>query len=399
MKHRSSCGAASAARFFDALESFGLVVFLVGLPLSEAAKSAGLFLAFVGFAGSLTLGGPRGNLRRPPGVALLAFVAVGAASLAVAAPGFRSPKGLFSLAATAIPYLIVADACRRPSRRVLLCGAILVGASAASFAGFAAFTPSPIERLGLPSIENAIPAAEYLGASLSMSIAILVAEWRATIVGPLTGLGLLSTAVALVMTESRGPMIGAVLGAVTAVGMSFRRKRYALLLGVLLGVTAVLFARFHPEARAVKGQLWQTRTAATRVFAWRHAADLIAERPLLGHGPGTFARHGIVYVDEFGAELQQNAHNVCVQAAVETGLLGCGALLAFLVLGIRGAFRAVRRSTWPLERAIAVGSLAGVLAILASGAFSVSTDAEPGMLLFALMGLAVPGEERRDADR
>jgi O-antigen ligase len=114
---------------------------------------------------------------------------------------------------------------------------------------------------------------------------------------------------------------------------------------------------------------------------------------VLGHGLGSFGSLMVVYEDEIGAIHQGNAHNALLHVTVETGFLGCGALLVFLVLGIRGVWRAIRAAQPGAGRAISVGALAGVVAILVAGAFSVSIDAEPGILCYALLALGQP--ERR----
>ena len=155
---------AGADRFFEAIESLGLVVLLASLPVSEAAKSAGLFLATLGFVGRRLSGSPFPEWRRAPTVALAAFYLIAAASMLVQAPDARRPESLFSLATTLVAFPIALDACARRGRRVLFIGAILVGGAAAAVLGHADYMSDRWLRLVLPSIENAVPAAEYLGA-------------------------------------------------------------------------------------------------------------------------------------------------------------------------------------------------------------------------------------------
>jgi O-antigen ligase len=378
-----------AGRFFEAVESLGLVILLAGLAVSEAAKSAGFLLAAIGFVGRRLSGDPFAEWRRPPTIALGAFYLLAVASVLARPPEERRPEALASLAMTIAAFPIVLDACARSGRRALLAGATLAGGALAAALGYAEYMTGTWKRLALPSIENAVPAAEYLGGVGALALATLAAVWRRPAAGPAVGFVLGVSWLTLLMTKSRGPMLGATLGAVTAVGASVRRRHAAALL-IVIGLGAVVFWRTHPEARAVDDLLVGSRAAASRVYTWRRTVERIAERPVLGHGHGSYKSLMIVYEDEVGAIHQGNAHNALLHATAETGLLGCGALVAFLVLGIRGASRALRGAPPGPDRAISAGALAGAVAILAAGAFSVSVDAEPGILLYALLALGQP---------
>jgi O-antigen ligase len=367
----------------------GLVVLLAGLPVSEAAKSAGLILAALGFFGRRLSGAPLPERGRGALIALGLFYLIAAASVLTAAPYARQPESLASLALTAFAFPALLDAAGKPSRRSLFAGAILVGGALAAVAGYADYMSDRWQRLVLPSIENAVPAAEYLAAVTAMALAVLLTAWRGAVVGPSVGFALGVSWLTLLMTKSRGPMLGAGAGAVAALCGSLRRRHAALLLAVL-AAGAVLFWRAYPEARAVEDLAVGSRAAASRVYTWRRAVRLIAERPVLGHGLGSFKSLMVVYEDEAGAIHQGNAHNALLHVTVETGFLGCGAFLVFLVLGIRGVWRAIRAAPPSTGRAISVGALAGVVAILAAGGFSVSIDAEPGILCYALLALGQP---------
>jgi O-antigen ligase len=383
---------ARARRLFDGVECVGLVVLLTGLPVSEAAKSAGLILAAIGFLGLRLSGAPFPERGRAPMIALGLFYLIAAASVLAAAPYARQPESLASLALTVFAFPALIDAAGSPSRRALFAGAILAGGALGAVAGYADYMSDRWLRLVLPSIENAVPAAEYLAAVTALALAMLPALWRGAVAGPSVAFALGVSWLTLLMTKSRGPMLGAMAGAVAAVGGSLRRRHLALLLAAL-AAGVVLFSRVHPEARAVDALMVGSRAAASRVYTWRRAVQLIPERPVLGHGLGSFGSLMVVYEDEIGAIHQGNAHNALLHVTVETGFLGCGALLVFLVLGIRGVWRAIRAAQPGAGRAISVGALAGVVAILVAGAFSVSIDAEPGILCYALLALGQP--ERR----
>lgn len=383
---------ARAAAAMDAVQSLGLVVLLVGLGASEAAKSIGIGLAVLGFVGKSVLAGPPRLRATAPLVALGAFFLASVLSVAVAAPGFGLPRELLTLAITVVAFPLTLDACSRRSRRILLGGAIITGALVAALWGYGAHMTGHYLRLGLPSVENAVPAGEYLGAACAFGLAVLLAERRSPVVGPLAAFALGASCIALVMTLSRGPLLGTVVGVVVAVAVGLRRRRAALAIVLGLALAVTVFGLANPGARLVKEGILGSRTASARFHTWQTTLDLVGSRPLTGHGPGSYPLLGVAYYDDvWGAEHQLNAHNVLLNAAAETGVIGCGTLLLFLVLGIRSVVRSIRSASWPLERAVLVGALAGTAAILASGVFSVSTDAEPGILLFTLLGLGAGG--------
>jgi O-antigen ligase len=176
-------------------------------------------------------------------------------------------------------------------------------------------------------------------------------------------------------------------------GSALRRLRHALAFA-LVAVGAILwFAAVNPDALLSEALSRDSRAFGIRSAVWSMSADRALERPLLGHGLGSYRLLNVVYSDEFGDFHQMNAHSTWLHAACETGALGAGTLALFMVLGLAGVVRACRSTSGP-ERAISVGSLGGLVVLLVAGLFSVTTDAEPGMLFFSLMALGGSGVSR-----
>ncbi len=217
-----------ARGFLDGLQSFGLVVLLVGLPLSEGLKSIGLAIAVLGFMGKLVLGTRPHLAGGAVTAALLAYVAAAALSVAFAEPGLRRPGELFTLGMTVVPFILVADACARRTRRLMFAVAVVSGAAIASVAAYVSHMQGPYHRLVLGSIENAVPAAEYLGAALVLAVAMLWAEFLSPIAGPLWAFAAGSSGLVLLMTKSRGPLFGVLVGLIVTIATTLRRRRYAV---------------------------------------------------------------------------------------------------------------------------------------------------------------------------
>ncbi len=370
------------ANGFEALQSAGLVILLVALPFSEGLKSTGLALAFLGFAGKTLAGRMPRFQDRALAWSLLAYVAATLLSFAFAEAAMQRPRELLTVAMTTAPFFLVADACRRSSRALLFTWAILIGALVAGAAGYGSYLTGHAERLVLGSIENPVPAAEYLAIGLSMSIALLVAEYRSAIVGPLLVFTAGFTAIPLAMTRSRGGLLGAVFGIAALISVSLRRRRYAAVALLVAAVLVVAFGVTHPHSRLFLG-----RNITARLETWQRSAELVAERPLTGHGPGVYWALGVTYTDREGAEHQLNAHNTLFHTATECGLVGAGALAVFLLLALRAAVRSARTARDAVARVVAIGAVAGLAASIVAGLTAVSTDAEPGMLMYALAAI------------
>ena len=376
-------------RAFDGMESFGLASLLFVLPLSEAAKSIALAIAAAGFVGRLAVGGRYRGTATGALAALLLYVLAAGVSIASARAPMRHPVELLTLGMAAVLFPVTADACSRTTRKSLFALAIVAGAATAALAGYVEYMAGDSLRLALPSVENPVPAGEYLSAAASLGLSFLAVEFAASLAGPLAAFALGVVWLGLFMTKSRGPLLGGGAGSVVAAALAGGRRLAAAVVGVA-ALGAIVFVMGNPGARVA--QAGGSRAALSRAATWKSTVDLVAERPLTGHGLGSYPDLDVIYEDSVGRIHQLSAHNVLLQAACDTGLLGCGTLVAFVVLGIRDAVATLRRSTSRRSRAVAAGALGAVAALLVSGVFSVSTDAEPGMLLFALLALGgAPG--------
>lgn len=188
-------------------------------------------------------------------------------------------------------------------------------------------------------------------------------RWRVA-AGVVLGAGVLLVAV---LTGSRSAIATIVLSAVAMGGISFVLGRstrwrpqayllaFALLgLGVWIGLAAV--ARSRPAL---------TSLTSGRAPIWRAAAQIAADHPLLGVGPGNYMLAMIDggYAERFlpryaqrvpgvvdpGATLgTEQAHNLLLHVAAETGIAGALCLLAFWVWLIAGCWRALGRAYLPL---------------------------------------------------
>jgi len=171
--------------------------------------------------------------------------------------------------------------------------------------------------------------------------------------------------VAIFLLESRGSLAAffvslIVLGVLRRHALPPHTRKFAvgLILACALGAALVLGARF---SRAVDPYRY------TRLSIWKAAAGMIAERPLLGFGPGMFPHVSPLF--NFPADIGpvrygrnfQGAHSACLTLAAETGIPAAALILGAIV----GATLLCLRAPWDQDGVFGVGL--GFLALLVQG--------------------------------
>lgn len=253
--------------------------------------------------------------------------------------------------------------------------------------------------------------------------ALLAKRERPALAVALVASGLVGSA-SLVATQTRGAWVGLVLGLAWAAaallahyGSALRRLSAKTLIAVALGLAVV------GGGLAVKGEaiglnraIAKLQTAGTdntsqqRINAWHVAKTMADERPVVGHGLGTYKILYFKYlVKTFNGQpippsmhhRYVQAHNDFIQLAGETGYLG-------LILGLVLLFGFAGGGTWWMlkhpsaelsERMLVLGGVAGVVAMAGSAIFGFPFHiASSSALAVGVAGLAggVWTQQRRE---
>ena len=219
-----------------------------------------------------------------------------------------------------------------------------------------------------------------------------VAWERPRWIRPLAALCLAALVPLLVLTQSRGAWL-AVLAALAVMAAIRSRPLAGVLAGVALtvgvvGASAALLAG--PSGALLEPA---SRTAASRVELWRGSLDLLAARPDTGIGLNTFP---LVYGQRPEYEGRYiyhgyaHAHNTLLQAAMDYGVPGFGAVVGLYAAVALAARRAHRRLAGTPLDAVVVGLAAGLAAHAAHGMFdALAIGAKPGFLPWAFAGTLV----------
>jgi len=197
---------------------------------------------------------------------------------------------------------------------------------------------------------------------------------------------------ALLVSRTRNAWLGALAG--VAVVALLRKPK------ALFALAALVAAVFLARPTAVIDRLTVTDASTIdRYYQWQAGVDMIRDRPWFGQGPGMILRTYPTYRWPEAPNTQApHLHDNALQIAAERGLLCLGAWLSWMAIVLADAWREVRSllrekpargPAW-----VAVGALAGLLALMAAGLFEYNFgDSE--VLMFLLLVTALPYALRR----
>ncbi|MGD9495278.1 MAG: O-antigen ligase family protein [Armatimonadota bacterium] len=250
------------------------------------------------------------------------------------------------------------------------------------------------------SMFNPNVLAGYLLAVLPAAVVVLALAWRSATAqeqeGPRLGLiaaafALLIPSAALLLTGSRAGLLGAAVGAVVMVVAAPTRipRRWLLLAGVAL---VLLTALAPPVRNRILSATTQSHSALFRWYTWKGTVGMIAARPLLGFGPGSFEH---AYPRYAQAGFTRMAHQTPLQIAAEAGLPALALVAAAVGMIACRLGRGVR-----FGGLTALQAAAGLAALVGLGVQNLAdyTWYVPavGMTLAATVGLALAAV--RDAE-
>lgn len=340
-------------------------------------------------------------LARDHPVAVCAFVAM-AAWASISAVWAEIPSASLDIAQRWIlnlsmfPIVYAAVRERRHVRWVF--ALFIVGALISAAAGLAAGAPAAVAdegRLAGTGVNAnelgellivAVVLAGSLGACRDLSVPARVVAFA--------GSGL--SVVALLMTVSRGAIVGLLAALILApLLIGARRRLTALMLIVLVagcGVTYVFGAMPQVDRDRI---VHPDTTGSGRTDLWKVGLRMVKDKPVLGVGAGNYANSTIHYLFEPGTIRRSDyivdrplvAHNVYLQVLAELGVVGLALFLGIIAFALRCVLRAARIFQWAGDRSMELlsrGLLIGLFGLLASAFFSTAVYSKQLWLLLAL---------------
>jgi O-antigen ligase len=212
-------------------------------------------------------------------------------------------------------------------------------------------------------------------------------------------IGVLSAA--MIGSGSRGPLPALIVSVAAtfllSLALGYKRKFMLLSVVAMTGIVVFVFSsplippaslsRFDLLLNGGEIQL-QRSSAGTRLFYWRQSLALFSKHPLVGGGAGAFAR----FIS--GQDIREYPHNIVLELASETGLVGLtifACLLLFVVQNLLSALH-VSTLTQGVNRSLLV-TLFAILAFELMGAM-LSGDLNDGRGLWTLFGVIVAVSRR-----
>lgn len=207
---------------------------------------------------------------------------------------------------------------------------------------------------------------------------------------PLLGLSLLIVGITLLLTQSRGGLMGF---AAALVALAIWRSRWFVLL-VPLALIGIFVAGQYFGAEQVADFLLVTQAANSaqgRVEIWQRAIYMLQDFPFTGIGLGTFYRVASVMYPFFliGPDtIVPEAHNVFLQTGVDLGIPGLVSFIAVLTAFSITALEAVRMAKHTEWEPLAVGLSCGFVVYLIHGLVdAVTFSTKPGTMIWTILGL------------
>ncbi len=358
--------------------------FIAGVPFLGRYDYPGRIRAQL--AGALILGGwllwkllVRREWRRTPlDGPVCALLAVLALSTLFSTDTRRSLEGLLSAAVYVLAFYMFLDLRQHALLWTGLLNAVVIVAGVACLLGFLQLVwwygdLPPVVRanpllilqgdVGLPRL-SVLGNPNMLAIYLLLTFPLAVQRWLAARRRPvrwLLGFALGAALIVFALTGSRGGLLGLGAAAAVAVILLLRRSALAAAMAWRVVALAVVVVAAALVLVLVRGGLALTGSAAgVRWESWQVALQVLAARPLLGSGPGTFGAQFLHYGDlQAVGDVHSHAHSLYVTVAAEMGLLGVLALVWIGVGFLRGLGKQARAAAgFTVAQACVVG-LAG----------------------------------------
>lgn len=230
-----------------------------------------------------------------------------------------------------------------------------------------------------------------LALSVPLAVSLVMQDRRALRI--LGAISLFPLLMVLVLLQSRGAWFGLALG-LCAWAALYRRWLLPLIpLGLIAAFGINSWMGGPPPAQFVYGPVANPRigTFIERQDMWVQSLYLIRANPVWGIGLGAYPRvapYAWPYSPANPSQVQNHTHNLFLQVALDTGVLGSAAFIVLVVLAAAQAWKAYRGG---LERSLAIGILASLVVLVVHGFGDVVVwgTSKPSVIWWMLLALAL----------
>ena len=333
------------------------------------------------------------------GLALMAFLVWAAASHLWTLDRQVTDGWLVMVVKVALAWLLVVNLVTTPRRLAILCLCLVAGSMVTSAGGILRYLSGDELSQGFRTLWLGVYGdpnylAEYLAMTVPLSAAFIARRASPWWVRLLCGVSLLLAVTCIVMTFSRGGVLGLVAGGLVWAMRERAQRTKALVLSAALAVGVAIFApATYWERTDTLEEFQQDPSALGRVYAWHVASAVNLDHPLRGVGGGAFREAWSFYAPAEVREHALVAHNIFLDTLGELGWVGFFLFLAFAGSATGAVFRA---GSDPEIGWLARGIGASVAGFLLCNCFSGSLAAPHLFVLFGLAGATERIASRED---
>jgi len=275
----------------------------------------------------------------------------------------------------------------------------------------------PAQAIPFGTFINRHHFAALMEMTLGLSLGLLFGGNISRNRWPFIGAASIVMAIAIILTGSRGGIIGLVASLIsiavfTAYGRRRRRDRsegegFSPKLILAAGAAFVVFAIFivlylgdvDPLLRGTGIGAGAGDFTSGRVDFWRTGAKIFLDHPILGVGLDAFGTAYSSFDASSGLFRVEQAHNDYLQTLADAGILGFACVATFIYFLLRKGTDVIRDSLSGFRRGSAIGALAGCVGILVHSFFDFPLRTPANAFVFlALASIAVvqiPDEKKQ----
>lgn len=231
---------------------------------------------------------------------------------------------------------------------VMIFGTMILGMQAWS-TPYRAFMRGRLERVGGPDFSEANFFAAYMASMLwIIGAQFLRSGWRGKVVCFLAG-GF--TANAIILTRSRGAVVGLAIGAMAALVLAPKQYRKYVVVGLLAAAAGLVYLAddqfFARTSTIAAGEEERDSSAQSRILLWGAGVRMWADHPL-GIGAGNFFQTIGSYIPQYAGK---DAHSTYIRCLTELGTQGI-VLMGALIVSAYLLLRRIQQRAQSLDSAV-----------------------------------------------
>lgn len=368
----------------------GLFIYALSATTSTSGIAIGINMALLAWIirMSLTKQLETRNIALNLPIIIFLSILVIAAITSPSIPFIQGLDRIRSIAGGILLYYLVFNGIRNEQDIKWLLACLIIGMSLLSI-----YETALVICVPTPEKQGAMIADRSLGGCLGMIIPLVI---FLAFFGSLSfkiRMGLIVSAIIMIICLNLNSSRGAWLGNICAMiflGVVMNKK--VILWLIIVIIISLLFLPEKQMYRVKNMFNPQYGPNAERIYLWQGALAMIKERPLLGHGPGSFQALYPKYTPEtkkrfFPPHGHRHAHNIFIHLAAEAGILALLAIIWLFVASFRWAWQVFNKTQTHWLKILVLGIIACLVDFSVHGMVDYTLVGMTGYLFWFYLGI------------